>query len=158
MTQEQKELLLKDICSRLPYGVKLQHVKNTDSIVELYSIDLDDFYCKIQFYTYKGKALTASDEGKLLKPGGMLRYKPLLFPLSSMTEGQYKEWCDLEGEPLDEILTRNAKGEIMSTLEHHLLIAKSSTEPVNYCYKNHFDINGLIPKGLANDATGLNIY
>ena len=75
-----------------------------------------------------------------------------------MTEEQYKEWGDLAGEPLDEILTRNAKGEIMSTLEHHLLIAKSSTEPVNYCYKNHFDINGLIPKGLANDATNLNIY
>jgi hypothetical protein len=31
-------------------------------------------------------------------------------------------------------------------------------EFINWCYKNHFDIYGLIPMGLANDATGLNIY
>ena len=29
---------------------------------------------------------------------------------------------------------------------------------VEWFYKNHFDINDLIPKELANDATGLNIY
>lgn len=27
MTQEQKELLLKDLCARLPYGVKIQVYK-----------------------------------------------------------------------------------------------------------------------------------
>ena len=140
MTPEDKELLLKDICSKLPYGVKLQHVKNTDSIVELYSIDLDDFYCKIQFYTYKGKALTVSDEGKLLKPGGMLRYKPYLFPLSSMTEEQRKEFdTTLKYLPAEEIdiWTRDT---------------------YDWCDKNHFDYRGLIPMGLANNATGLNIY
>jgi hypothetical protein len=35
-------------------------------------------------------------------------------------------------------------------------------EEINILYiwllKNHFDINGLIPMGLANDATNLNIY
>ena len=29
---------------------------------------------------------------------------------------------------------------------------------INQLIKNHFDIYGLIPKGLAIDATGLNIY
>ena len=29
---------------------------------------------------------------------------------------------------------------------------------LEWFYKNHFDINDLIPKGLAIDATGLNIY
>ena len=29
---------------------------------------------------------------------------------------------------------------------------------LEWFYKNHFDINGLIPMGLAIDATGLNIY
>ena len=28
----------------------------------------------------------------------------------------------------------------------------------DWCHKNHFDYRGLIPMGLANDATGLNIY
>lgn len=148
MTQNEKELLLKDICSRLPYGVKVQHVKNTDSIVELYSIDLDDFYCKIQFYTYKGKALTASDEDKLLKPGGMLRYKPLLFPLSSMTDEQKKEYrkvCELDTERL-------SKHPMDGTPFPALYNSQ------DWLSKNHFDYRGLIPMDLAIDATGLNIY
>ena len=148
MTQEQKELLLKDICSRLPYGVKLQHIKNTDSIVELYSIDLDDFYCKIQFYTYKGKALTTSDEGKLLKPGGMLRYKPLLFPLSSMTEEQRKEY--------DKIIYHSV--ELHCERYYDVIDVDSCDELHDFYHKNHFDYRGLIPMGLANDCTNLNIY
>jgi hypothetical protein len=83
---------------------------------------------------------------------------PYLFPLSSMTEEQYKEWRDLEEEPLDEILNRNANGIKMTTLEHHLLVAKGMINPIQWCYKNHFDVYGLIPMGLAIDATNLNIY
>lgn len=139
MTQEQKNLLLKDLCARLPYGVK---ISVDDKVETVQGINILDTVVEYDSWL-------SSDIEEV---------KPYLFPLSNMTEEQYKEWGDLAGEPLDEILTRNAKDEIMSTLEHHLLIAKSSTEPVNYCYKNHFDINGLIPKGLANDATGLNIY
>lgn len=139
MTQEQKDLLLKDLCARLPYGVK---ISVDDKVETVQGINILDTVVEYDSWL-------SSDIEEV---------KPYLFPLSNMTEEQYKEWGDLAGEPLDEILTRNAKDEIMSTLEHHLLIAKSSTEPVNYCYKNHFDINGLIPKGLANDATNLNIY
>ena len=139
MTQENKDLLLKDLCARLPYGVK---ISVNDKVETVQGINILDTVVEYDSWL-------SSDIEEV---------KPYLFPLSNMTEEQYKEWGDLAGEPLDEILTRNAKGEIMSTLEHHLLVAKSSTEPVNYCYKNHFDINGLIPKGLANDATNLNIY
>ena len=139
MTQEDKELLIKDLCARLPYGVK---ISVDDKVETVQGINILDTVVEYDSWL-------SSDIEEV---------KPYLFPLSNMTEEQYKEWGDLAGEPLDEILTRNAKDEIMSTLEHHLLVAKSSTEPVNYCYKNHFDINGLIPKGLANDATNLNIY
>lgn len=151
MTQEEKDLLLKDLCSRLPYGVKLQHVKNTDSIVELYSIDLDYFYCKIQFYTYKGKALTASEEGKLLKPGEMLRYKPCLFPLSSMTEEQ-KNDCPINETTLNII---NSNIGCYGIIE---IPWRLSFLFIDWCNKNHFDYRGLIPMGLAIDATNLNIY
>ena len=139
MTQEEKDLLHKDLCARLPYGVK---ISVNDKVESLQGINILD---------------NVVDYGSFLV-SDIEEVRPYLFPLSNMTEEQYKEWGDLAGEPLDEILTRNAKGEIMSTLEHHLLVAKSSTEPVNYCYKNHFDINGLIPKGLAIDATNLNVY
>ena len=38
------------------------------------------------------------------------------------------------------------------------LISSDVMKYINWCYKNHIDINNLIPMGLANDATGLNIY
>lgn len=126
----------------MPYGVKVQTTYINPQTKERKDIGTD--------------VLSTVEISMLID--GYEEHKPYLFPLSSMTEGQYKEWCDLEGEPLDEILTRHANGEKMSTLEHHLLIAKSLTDSVNYCYKNHFDIYGLIPIGLANDCTNLNIY
>ena len=151
MTQEDKELLLKDLCARLPYGVKVQ--------CEDYLFTFDKDHMGIGML-YKDFNMNLLESPKIILSGCYYGedIKPYLFPLSSMTKEQYKEWCDLEANPLDEILTRNANGEKISTLEHHLLIAKSLTDSVNYCYKNHFDIYGLIPKGLAIDATGLNVY
>lgn len=150
MAKDKRDLLLKDLCCRLPYGVKLQHVKNADSIVELYSIDLDDFYCKIKFYTYKGKALTVSEEGKLLRPGGILRYKPYLFPLSSMTEDQRNEYNSLKREVP---VFHYEYGDIVEEVD-----LCETVESIDYLYKNHFDCNDLIPLGLADDSTGKNIY
>lgn len=146
MTKDEKDILLKDLSARLPYGVKGRVRRN----------DHNNRKCEF----------VATIDGKLYDRFAVFQeswydnvtIKPCLFPLSSMTKEQYEEWCNLEAEPLDEILTRNANGEKMSTLEHHLLIAKSLTDSVNYCYKNHFDIYGLIPMGLAEDATGKNIY
>ena len=144
MTQNEKDLLIKDLCARLPYGV----------IVNVKGFDYDYNSKLTQIYNGVGCSIQVTTN----MPYDIEQVKPYLFPLSSMTKEQYEEWCNLEAEPLDEILTRNSNGEKMSTLEHHLLIAKSLTDSVNYCYKNHFDIYGLIPMGLANDATGLNIY
>ena len=144
MTQNEKDLLLKDLCARLPYGV----------IVNVKGFDYDYNSKLTQIYNGVGCSIQVTTN----MPYDIEQVKPYLFPLSSMTKEQYEEWCNLEAEPLDEILTRNSNGEKMSTLEHHLLIAKSLTDSVNYCYKNHFDIYGLIPMGLAIDATGLNIY
>lgn len=140
MKKEDKELLLKDLCARSPYGVKIFVNDNVEILDGVHMLD------KVAWYD----GWCASDIEEV---------KPYLFPLSSMTKEQYSKWCDLEHDPLDEILFRdpNLKPS-MTTLEHHLLIAKSLTDPINYCYENHFDIYGLIPKGLAKDATGLNIY
>lgn len=137
ITQEQKDLLLKDICARLPYGVKLQNIHNTESIVRLRSIDLDDYCYEIMFYTYEGKALTVCDRSKLFRIGKVLRYKPCLFPLSSMTEEQEKE-CQ--------------------QIKHSYYYDDDSFVLFDWYNKNHFDYRGLIPMGLAIDATGLNIY
>ena len=77
MTQEQKNLPLRDLCPRLPYGVKLQNVNDPESIVKLRSIDLDDYCYEIMFYTYEGKALTVCDRSKLFRFGQILRLKEI---------------------------------------------------------------------------------
>ena len=161
MTQEDKELLLKDLCARLPYGVKLQNVNNIESIVKLRSIDLDNDCCEILFYTYQGKALTICDKSKLFRFGKILRYKPYLFPLSSMTEEQFTELrneTELNQYPNDLELVEWENN--YKTLEFYLEEVPSDVviEVFDWLNKNHFDYRGLIEKGLAIDATGLGVY
>lgn len=76
MTQEDKELLLRDLCARLPYGVK----------VRVDSKHWCDFNSRIP------SKITFDNSYRLLFLGTKLGYvKPYLFPLSSMTEEQEKE-------------------------------------------------------------------
>ena len=121
MTQEEKDLLLKDLCARLPYFTKVQ-IKN--EIVVLDSICDDDGY----HFNFIGD----DREGVNIE-----QVKPYLFPLSSMTEEQKSQYSFF--------LTRIIDGYDSSLL-------------IDWLNKNHFDFRGLIPMGLANDATGKNIY
>ena len=119
MKQENKELLLKDLCSRLPYGVEVEYDKCN---CELLSINKDNEELTIRICPGYSPVVKLEE------------VKPYLFPLSSMTweqECQYKEI-------------------IASTFNHY--------EVYDWLNKNNFDYRGLIPLGLANDATGLNIY
>ena len=149
MTQEYKELLLKDLCARLPYKVK--------------------FICNKNIYTTKGLNLIVTDEGdwkyavtaKDIAPIEIDFIKPYLFPLSSMTEEQGKEIQEITGNPDYACIIRKTDG-----LE--LWLDSTDTDPTiwldaifevqDYLNKNHFDYRGLIEKGLAIDVTGLNIY
>lgn len=127
MTQENKELLLKDICSRLPYKV----------IVE--------------FVSYKGEEkpwfgeLSCKDLDCFIHDVGFVEIKPYLFPISSMTEEQNKE--------LDQAIELELKA-INGEIDH----IQATAFEVDFYNKHHFDWRGLIPLGLANDATNLNIY
>jgi hypothetical protein len=67
-------------------------------------------------------------------------YKPYLFPLSSMTREQSKIYHELIGGMFGTSALIN-----FEVLE-------------DFFHKNHLDYRELIPKGLALDATGLNIY
>jgi hypothetical protein len=79
MTQEHKELLLKDLCSRLPYGVicKDDYAKVEGELVQI-GINYD-------------MCLLSDDYGKT-EFAYIPNCKPYLFPLSSMTDGQKTEW------------------------------------------------------------------
>lgn len=127
MTQEQKDLLLNDLCSRLPYGVKVQ-IKN--EIVVLDSICDDDGY----HFNFIGD----DREGVNIE-----NIKPYLFPMSSMTGDEVLEYISLKESII-------ASDDITYYFETY--------ESIDWLIKNHFDYRGLIPKGLANDATGKNIY
>jgi hypothetical protein len=65
--------------------------------------------------------------------------KPYLFPLSSISEKQREEWQSL--------MIRDSYGILYHTIDSF-----------DYLYKNHIDIRRLIEKGLAIDATNLNVY
>lgn len=118
MKQEDKELLLKDLCSRLPYGVKC--IATSNGYIS-YISSIESQYNVVTF-----------DNGRQEE---LCDIKPYLFPLSSMTEEQMNS--------LTKFVANGIRGK-------NILY--------DWYNKNHFDYRGLIPKGLANDATGLNIY
>ena len=145
MTQEDKELLLKDLCSRLPYRVKI-------SIPELW---MGEKEIEVLNEIFKG------DDGlyRVNDNGIIIEYiKPYLFPLSNITEEQY--------ESLKESGILSNCSHSYEYVNPHIhgvsFIFKGfktySLELIEWLNKNHFDYRGLIEKGLANDATGLNIY
>ena len=138
MEQEDKELLLRDLCARLPYGVKVK----TNNINIL----------KLGTHTRVGEYVTDVTEP----------CKPYLFPISSMTEGQTEEVHNLiyQGvsesiEETKEWLKTRKENELRPITLTYIL---SYTLVIDWFCKNHFDYRGLIPMGLAIDCTNLNIY
>ena len=83
MTLERKELLFKDLCSRLPYGVKA-YVKNWSKLDRKY---YEGVYTVESAYPSLNTVLTCSDKFSVEVIVGYDDYeiKPYLFPLSSMT-------------------------------------------------------------------------
>lgn len=132
MTQNEIDLLLQDICSRLAYGVKVEYEN------EIFDVE----YVSPMY-----------EEVKLDIPEtwtiGVSEVKPYLFPMSSMTEEQKKELNDITNLDID-IAISHIKNDIPNYF--------TGLNRLNWLLKNHFDIYDLIPMGLANDATGLNIY
>ena len=128
MTQEDKELIFNELCARLPYHVKCK-IWIKDGTTEEGLLDLQHNYGNVlqdAFYYNKIKDI-----------------KPYLFPLSSMTDEEKEEYCQLQQRVI-----YNSKG----------VINEDVTKYINWCYKKHLDINNLIPMELAIDATNLNIY
>lgn len=138
-----KELLLKDLCARLPYNVICQvefkeNGKYNSKVMLLSGIFTDDAY-----FTTKGGSIYSNE------------YKPYLFPLSSMTKEQLFEVQEIMGK--NEIEIGDGFLHILDS-DRNTISYLEILALLEWFYKNHFDINGLIPMGLAIDATGLNIY
>ena len=131
--QEDKELLLKDLCARLPHGVKVKDTYYNDNAATIWLLDL------------------SAQKVKIFEDWQSIEYiKPYLFPLSSMTDEDYaiysKIWED------------TGKTAYLEGCHHLICTIKAYKDSNDYLLSKHYDINGLIPMGLAIDATGKNIY
>ena len=134
MTQEDKDLLLKDLCARLPYGIKASYYGAEEEC---------ETWDEIECVTRDGYV----DIGQYSLPIECI--KPYLFPLSSMTEEQKQyiknRFCyDWDGEPYD--------------LWKYQIEIVDTDELIDWFNKNHFDYRRFIEQSLALDATNLNIY
>ena len=148
MTPENQKLLLKDLCGRIQHGVKCQ-VYNFSIPYTLSGINPSRVYQELYFEELDYKECNGFVDIK--------HCKPYLFPLSSMTDELWdKEFAECG---ITEF-TRDSFKYGCETLDFNRSnpSLSSMVRFINQFIKNHFDIYGLIPLGLANDATGLNIY
>lgn len=143
MTQNEKDLLLKDLCNRIMYGVKCT-VYEDASVHTLSGVLPDNVYNELYFRELDWKECNGFADVQYCKP--------YLFPLSSMTVEQ-KNSFPFSYSFLEALIDDGVYFD-----EDECITLKDMIYVIQWCYKNHFDIYGLIPKGLAIDATGLNIY
>ena len=122
MSQEDKQLLFKDLCARLPYGVKLQRNNVYDSSKK-----------EIEFLTLQGFQDIENHNSIEL-----LNIKPYLRPMSSMTEEEVDEWAKASNMKFD------MEDGFFDCYDAHL--------SVDWLNAHHFDYRGLIEKGLAIEA------
>ena len=164
-TQVDKELLLKDLSARLPYGVLGQCEIDASYDTEFETIP--------QTHKFQAVAHGIIEDSLFVSPmienqyeleiineeiaDGVyiLDFKPYLFPLSSMTKEQLFDVQEIMGK--NEIEIEDGFLSIIDS-DRNTISYLEILALLEWFYKNHFDINGLIEKGLAIDATNLNIY
>ncbi len=131
MTEKEKQLLIKDLCTRLPYGINVLtkdgdkgHIVGVDDtekgVFEIHIIEDGDSY------TY--------DES-------IENFKPYLRPMGSMTKEERKEYESF-------IFTQHHEWDGHSTHTDYVEI-DDVERYVTWLNKKGFDYRGLIPMGLA---------
>lgn len=123
MNKKDKELLLKDLCARLPYGFTIHRYSDNANIK---INDIDEF---AHFLEYS--------DGE--------EFKPYLRPMSSMTVDEWlelKEWI---------FVSSDTKGKIYFDGFRNIS-AEDTVKAIDYLISHYFDYRGLIEKGLALEA------
>lgn len=149
MKPEDKELLLKDLCARIPYNVVGQceldasYDTSFDTIFQIHKFDAEVYGIKEDLLLVT-PLIEDNDEQTFAEEEvadgvAILDFTPYLLPLSSMTDYQKSDF---------QFITERW----MNDPSH------SISDSIDWLNKNHFDYRGLIPMGLALDATNLNIY
>lgn len=125
MTQKEKELLLRDLCARLPYGVKVYgnyRYSSGDEIVDDERVEVLNLSTLDWFING-------------------IELKPYLRPMSSMTEEEKKEFDNFYVIDEDVWMNKGIKGYINQSI--------IMSNGIDWLNSHHFDYRGLISKGLA---------
>ncbi len=150
MNEGEKQLLLTDLCSRLPYGVKGRVFTETSN--GKYDINGDMIFIDEQFIVVLDQVNIQSEEIRLTavgdeetvefidneqdfgKPYCIEDFEPYLRPMSSMTEKEKKVYDKLRMN------------------YYKLFSTESSSNLIDWLNSHYFDYRGLIEKGLALKA------
>ena len=126
MTQEELDLLLKDLCARLVYSVKIHyHYSNKLGIIVDEDRELD--FGDVETLKYVNEY--PQDDWCEIS------WKPYLRPMSSMTKEEKQKLQE-------DVVYVNEDGRTVVR----------SVDYADYLYSQHYDIHGLIPMGLALEA------
>ena len=127
-----KELLLKDLCGRLPYGIKV--------------CSPDKKVCSIWSVPTISVVSVINGSGQSNHP--IENIKPYLRPMSSMTEEECSEYLNIK---YNKVTYRNNYKRIDVGRFHNVGIIPIE-DYLDWFNAHHFDYNGLIEKGLALEA------
>ena len=139
-TQTDKELLLKDLSARLPYGVlgqceidasydtEFETIPQTHKFQAVAHGIIEDSLFVSPMIENQDELEIANEE--IVDGVYILDFKPYLFPLSSMTKEQKDEYQYITERWMNDP-------------------AYSISDSIDWLNKNNFDYRGLIEKGLA---------
>ena len=168
MTPKDKELLLKDLCARIPYElvgkceIDASYDTSFDTKCQTHKFDAMIYGLK-EDLLFVTPLIEDRDEQEFANEEvadgvDILDFKPYLFPLSSMTDEQcHKFYCGFVENEID--YNDFKKYYFDGCLWNKILTSINDCgDVIDWFNKYHFDYRGLIEKGLAIAATGLNIY
>ena len=155
MTQKEKRLLLKDLCGRLPYGVKI-HINSCveeQNQMRLFDVNLEGETIGVGNEKWAFRAIPIIDDEDETKV-----IKPYLRPMSSMTE---EERCEFE-EMFDFPFAAGYNIVTKETIVYDYIVIDKGYDVeisiddvalmLDWLLSHHFDCHNLIQKGLALKA------
>ena len=146
MTHEDKELLLKELCARLPYGTIIRHEGWNYEWDDSFStwervVGIDDKFV----YTKVIDTKTGEEYREDSWPISTFDDKPYLRPMTSMTEEEKQELSIQSSDLVFNAAINAQQGYNIQTCAYNVFF-------VDFLNKHHFDYSGLIEKGLALEA------
>lgn len=151
MTQKKKDLLLKDLCSRLPYKPRVRYYYHSigSSAINGYSDEGYLSYQKLEDFSLHPKSG--------IEKARVYNISPYLRPMGSMTEEEKGELWFLLSEGRTNIEV-NSNGQLTTRdnielgFNYPFVCPQGSSLYVDWLNEHHFDYRGLIPMGLALEA------